>query len=389
MAGLFNQTQEEYYSQSQSAWSTEPDGNQETFTLTTVYFPSLSTFTKSSIRVFVNEEEIDTDNYSLASPSGSPVTAVLTFSGNQNNADVLESDGAPKTGLTLKVQERSLNENFGVYQYVSLTDIINNFMIAYVGESKLIGKVSKTDVNFHAKRGLAEFSYDTLRSHKAQEIEVPPSLISPLPHDYVNYTKITTSDGNGTEMVLYPTRYTSNPKSLLQNDDYDYLFDADGTLLEQQPTSTWNSYKSTSSGTSESNANQDDSTDIEWKYQEGRRYGISPENAQDNGSFYIDLTQGRIHFSSGLSGKTVVIKYISDTLGTDDEMRVHKFAEEALYKHIAHAILSSRINIPEYIVARYKKERYAALRNAKLRLSNLKSEELAQVMRNKSKQIKH
>ena len=69
-------------------------------------------------------------------------------------------------------------------------------------------------------------------------------------------------------------------------------------------------------------------------------------------------------------------------------MRVHKFAEEALYKHIAHAVLSSKINIPEYVVRRYKQERYASLRNAKIRLSNLKSEELAQVMRNKSKQIK-
>ena len=40
------------------------------------------------------------------------------------------------------------------------------------------------------------------------------------------------------------------------------------------------------------------------------------------------------------------------------------------------------------MIARFKKERYAAIRNAKLRLSNLKSEELAQVMRGKSKIIK-
>jgi len=47
------------------------------------------------------------------------------------------------------------------------------------------------------------------------------------------------------------------------------------------------------------------------------------------------------------------------------------------------------MNIPEYVVARFKKEKFAAIRTAKLRLSNLKSEELAQVMKNKSKQIKH
>ena len=56
---------------------------------------------------------------------------------------------------------------------------------------------------------------------------------------------------------------------------------------------------------------------------------------------------------------------------------------------ISHAILASRSNIPEYLVQRYKRERYSKLRNAKNRLSNIKLEEFAQVMRGKSKWIKH
>ena len=85
----------------------------------------------------------------------------------------------------------------------------------------------------------------------------------------------------------------------------------------------------------------------------------------------------------------MILDYISDSLGTDSEMQVHKFAEEAMYKWIAHAILSGKSNIPEYQVNRFKKERFAAVRTAKLRLSNLKLEELTQVLRGKSKQIKH
>jgi len=98
---------------------------------------------------------------------------------------------------------------------------------------------------------------------------------------------------------------------------------------------------------------------------------------------------GLINFSSSIVGATVVIEYISDGLGTDAEMQVHKFAEEAMYKCIAHAILSTRANVPEYLVARLKKEKYAYTRTAKLRLSNLKIEELTQILRGKSKQIKH
>ena len=85
----------------------------------------------------------------------------------------------------------------------------------------------------------------------------------------------------------------------------------------------------------------------------------------------------------------MILDYISASLGTDEEMQVHKFAEEAMYKSIAYAILSTRINIPENTVRKYKKERIAAIRNAKLRLSNLKLEELTQVLRSRSKQIKH
>ena len=70
-------------------------------------------------------------------------------------------------------------------------------------------------------------------------------------------------------------------------------------------------------------------------------------------------------------------------------MVVHKFAEEAMYKYIAHAILATRINTPEYLVIRFKREAFSAKRNAKLRLSNIKIEEITQIMRNKSKQIKH
>ena len=76
-------------------------------------------------------------------------------------------------------------------------------------------------------------------------------------------------------------------------------------------------------------------------------------------------------------------------MASDGDMTVHKFAEEALYKYIAHAILATRANTPEYLVARFKKEAAVSKRNTKLRLSNIKIEEITQVMRNKSKIIKH
>jgi len=120
----------------------------------------------------------------------------------------------------------------------------------------------------------------------------------------------------------------------------------------------------------------------------GERFGIDPQHAHEHGSFYIDYQRGYIHFSGNLNGSTVILKYISDGLGTDSEMVVHKFAEEACYKWIAYGILSSRSGIPEGIIHRFKREKFAETRKAKIRLSNIKIEEFTQVLKGMGKQIK-
>jgi len=471
--------------------------------------------------------------------------------------------------------QNSGNDNFGNYQFVSLEDIINSFMVAYVGEDKIISKVRRTDVAFHAQRSLAELSFDTLKSVKSFEIEVPPSLKMALPQDYVHYTKLSWVDAAGIKRILYPTSKTSNPVSYQQQTTGELKFETntwkvnienvtmvdgaffvDGTAdhqyfnkyveygitrsidsfgnrigsdnnfvsktplpqfekevrqtiaahssvafqrnvlyganvnqageqtinsvdvphygmiiqLEVDPgglevgmsvfgpgipdnttissvtgtvsstfpgialeitnppfenwklmdssnqpatnpgkpltvvnaalygkemifvdlnseSNSWKSYKSHLAQSTSTDPN--DYEDNIYMHNEGQRYGIDPQHAQSNGSYYIDDNTGTVHFSSAVSGKTIVLDYLSDSLGTDGEMRVHKFAEEAMYRCIAYAIMSTKANVQEYVVKRFQKDRFAAVRNAKLRLSNLKLEELTQILRGKSKQIKH
>tara|TARA_B100000579_G_scaffold92936_1_gene73500 strand:- start:33474 stop:34373 length:900 start_codon:yes stop_codon:yes gene_type:complete len=281
----------------------------------------------------------------------------------------------------------------GDYQFITLEHIINAFMVTYVGESKIINKVNRTDVQFHAMRAIQELSYDVFKSIKSQEIEVPPSLKMILPHDYVNYVKLTTIDSNGIELNIYPTNKTSNPFAIEQKPDGSGLYgyedtNLDGefdTLSEQDPSNTWTDYQSYTN--SQNVTSSSDSSDIELDYK-GRRYGLDPQHAHQHGSYYIDNLRGFIHFSSVLRGKTIILKYISDGLGTDAEMVVHKFCEEAIYKWIAYGVLSTRANVPEYIIARFKKEKFAETRKAKIRLSNIKIEEFTQVLKGMSKQIK-
>ena len=130
-----------------------------------------------------------------------------------------------------KPQEYYNGNDFGNYQFISLEDIINQFILIYVGEDKIIQRAKRLDVAFHAQRALAELSFDTFKSRKAQEITVPATLQMILPQDYVNYTKLSYVDSSGVKHPLYPTKHTSNPKDVfLQDEDGDFTLQAVGTL---------------------------------------------------------------------------------------------------------------------------------------------------------------
>lgn len=280
----------------------------------------------------------------------------------------------------------------GYYQFINLSDVISNFMVSYVGDDKIIKNTKRTEVAYHAQRILQELSYDTIDNIKAIEVEVPPSLSIPIPHDFVNYVRITAVDSTGVERPLKPVDITSAPTPVLQDDKYNYLYDDKGNLLVATESEAIKRFKSNKS---EQNKLQDanELTYLEEGYNYnidfGKRYGIDPQRATKNDLFVIDQRRGVISFSSGVKGKILIIKYVSDGLNIDGDSKIHKFAEEAMYKSIALAIMSAKTNIPEYQINRLKKEKKAAMRTAKLRLANINIEDLTQVMRGKSKQIKH
>ena len=163
-------------------------------------------------------------------------------------------------------------------------------------------------------------------------------------------------------------------------------------IQSTETSNAWDNYKG-SSGNSvaiDQSTTTDLSVDADNYFQNtGQRFGLDPQYAQANGSFFMDCLRGMIHFSSNLSGKTIILKYISDGHGTDDEAIVPKLAEEAMYKWIAYGCLSARTDTPGNILARFKQEKFAETRKAKIRLSNIKIEEISQVFRGKSKWIKH
>ena len=298
--------------------------------------------------------------------------------------------------LKLELKSTAVEENYGSYEYTRLTDVIDNFLIAYVGAGKLIPSVKRSDIIFHAKRGLQEFSYDTLRSIRSQELTVNNASNVIIPQDYVNYVRMSWTDKFGVQHTIYPANtLTTDPYSAPAQDNLGVptqdSFDSNITGTSQVEEAWASNDPRRISGAFTSQDNTSSSALNSNNFYElalGQRYGLNPETSQRNGWFTINDREGRISFSNDLKGKIVVIEYISDGNAYDLDARIPKLAEEALYAYISYGVLSTAARIPEYIVQRYKKEKSSKLRNAKIRLSNIKLDQIVQVMRQKSKWLK-
>ena len=96
----------------------------------------------------------------------------------------------------------------GYYSRVNLNDIINNFIIAYIGDGKILSKVPRYEVAFWAQRSVQEFSYDILHAEKTIEVELNSTLQMSLPSDYVNYVNISFLDSFGNLKTIQPSRAT-------------------------------------------------------------------------------------------------------------------------------------------------------------------------------------
>lgn len=270
--------------------------------------------------------------------------------------------------------------NWGNYQYVLLKDIINNFYMMYVGDDKIINDCKRYEVIFHAKRGLQELNYDVAKEVKALELDLPDNLYLPLPKDFVNYVRVSWVDEDGKYRPIIQNNQSNIAKTYLQDNEYNILFDEDGDALE---------------GTSNSeigNANPKTSNmnDSGVQYVYGNRFGIDGKTANQNGTFILNRNQGVMRFSSDLSGKTIAVEYISDGLSglSEDEIKVNKLAEKFLYQFIKFEILTNKFDVQEYIVQRARNEYRAIRNNTKIRMANVRYDEILQSARGGSNWIK-
>ena len=287
--------------------------------------------------------------------------------------------------------------NWGSYQYVSLFDIVNNFLLMYSGNHSLVNNEERYKILFHAKRAVQELNYDAFKELKVLELTVTDRLQYVLPSDYVNWVRVNLyKDG-------YLRPLTENIQILsslayLQDQTGKILFDQNGNALSPQfseidlqrldgtKKSIYLNPQSTYNGQYGWNI------DGVWyfEYGLGERYGLNTETANFNPTFAIDKRSGVINFNSDMYGQSVILEYICDGMenGDDSKVSVNKLFEKYIYAYVQYEILNSKLGVQEYIVARARKEKAALLRNAKIRMSNIHPGRLLMNLRGMDKWLK-
>ncbi len=288
------------------------------------------------------------------------------------------------------------DDNWGSYQYVSLEDIVNNFMLMYQGNHELINNINRYQVLFHAKRGIQELNYDAMKEIKILELKVCDQLRFVLPPDYVNWVRVNLMK-NGMLFPMTENVQTNWSGAYLQDNDCRILFDIDGNVLK--PADSFfdikrldGTQKNQYMGLGKYNGHFGWNIDGNWyfDYQIGGAFGLNTETANINPTFSINKKGGVINFNSGMAGEFVVLEYVSDGLekGDDSAVSVNKLFEEFIYAYIKYSILNGRFGVQEYIVNRARKDKSSLLRNAKLRLSNIHPGRLLQNLRGQDKWLK-
>ena len=408
--GLITETNQQYYQGAQgfASLAVLPTPNAQVFTATFDTDLIFGSWNPADANYALNNFKVYT------SPTGIPGTYteyLLAYTVANNAITLTGLASSTKVVIQLKIltggkygqteAEKAYGQvvenNYGSYSYVTLNDIINNFLVAYVGQGKLVLDVKRTDVMFHAKRGLQEFSYDTLKSIHSQELSIPASLSVILPQDYVNYVRVSWIDQLGVKRIIYPANNLTiapfgtpiqDQAGVPTQDNFGENIEGTSLTTERWKRANDNLINGQLVNNIDEAVDFQNAYGFEGSWNWGRQYGLDPQTSQMNGWFNMDEREGKMSFSSNLAGKLIVLEYISDGLAYDSDTKVPKLAEDALYASILHSIISTRSGQQEYLVQRLQKDRRAKLRNTKIRLSNIKLDEIVQVMRGKSKWIK-
>ena len=289
------------------------------------------------------------------------------------------------------------SSELGYYQRTNVETMLDNFMIAYVGHGKVLTGIPRYEVAYQLQRSVQEFSYDTFHADKSIELEIGPARQVMLPQDYVNYVSLKRIGSQGQEWEMIPAPRASAHQAVVQDHNYQPVQDNTGEDViadESESIKMWQMGQQINDIIADNYVSQDYDGEFHDNYisHYGRKFGLQPSDANGNNTFVLDNHAGIIYFDGSVNqDDLVVLTYISDGIENNDDLStvyVPKLAEDAVYANVLYNLIKIRPALAGSI-GLFKKESAAKMKNAKIRLMDLRPAEMKNVLRNKNKWIKH
>lgn len=282
-------------------------------------------------------------------------------------------------------------EQYGDYQYNSLRNLVANFMYSIQDEDYISG-VDVNRVVFHMKRGIQLLYFDVMNEIIRVEIELNPSLQIALPHDYISFVRISWVDINTGKLHPLAVDDSLNfAQAYLQDNEYNFLYSDTGDILQGTHIQNRPGGNQPYGYNNNLDYSEDGFAGYIFPYQnEGGPFNTNRSKIYKNGSFTIDRERGQIQFSSNVNGRIIVLEYISDGMfqRTDSQIKVHKFAEEALYCYVYWQLIKRRVGVPRNEKDEAKRDYYNERRLAKRRIQPIRKDDIRQVLNGSGRFIK-
>lgn len=286
-------------------------------------------------------------------------------------------DYTPQTG-SVNPQVYYENEDLhGEYSFIPLEELVNNFINIYLGDETILGSVPRKKVIYQTKQAIRQFTFSFLQQVKVVELELNDANNIILPPDYVEYVRVSWVDKvTGQLRSMSQNKHTTLGTAYLQDNLGDILFDNNGEILEG----------STAIEVINDNLSIPPIENFENNPLNGygcfgnyTRYQFDPIWNLDttinfNGTF--DINDKRIHFGADSLTRIILLEYVSDGLEkSESEMKVAKFAEEAVYAKVHYELASNSIRVPNYEKVNLKRKYDTLVRNAKVKMLKIKPQE--------------
>ena len=226
--------------------------------------------------------------------------------------------------------------------FISLNDIINNFIISYTGPGKLIPDSKRTEVVFHARRCLQEFSYETLKSQFSLTVGLETTIDLENPEGLATTIDLENTGDNSTETLQDPG-YSIKPIVIPLPKDLVTIvgvFGSKRVLGDLQPS--------------------EELTEVASPLEE-------PGSTQKN-IYTRDYKKNEISLPSMFDPGQIYLTYLSNSLTTSEDAAIPKLAEEAMYACMVYAILANRENTNPNLLQRLLIEKIDKLERSKSRL---------------------